>query len=193
MPDYYEVNAKEYFAQTFQTNMTEAYGHFLPKLACGSRILDLGSGSGRDAVYFSRHGYEVTALEPSHSLCEEIHRHFYGEIVCSSIENYQPARRFDAVWACASLLHLTKEELLRFFTELDKYLKPGGLLYASGKNGIQTGRCGDGRYFLEFSEALLQEILEAAAYLEIDEIWYSKDVSGRSEFRWMNFVLKYQE
>lgn len=190
MPDYYEINAKNYFAQTFQTDMTEAYGHFLPKLACGSRILDLGSGSGRDAIYFSKQGFEVTALEPSHSLCEEIHRHFDGEIVCSSIENYHPARRFDAVWACASLLHLTKDELLRFFTELDKYLKPGGLLYASGKNGIQTGRCGDGRYFLEFNEALLQEILGIAAYLEIDEIWYSKDVSGRSEFQWMNFVLK---
>lgn len=193
MPDYYEVNAKKYFAETFQADMTEVYRHFLPKLACGSRILDLGSGSGRDAVYFSKQGFEVTALEPSHSLCEEIHRHFDGEIVCSLIENYQPDRRFDAVWACASLLHLTKNELLRFFTGLDKYLKPGGLVYASGKNGIQTGRCGDGRYFLEFNEALLQEILEAAAYLEIDEVWYSKDVSGRNEFQWINFVLKYQE
>ena len=44
MPDYYEINAKNYFAQTFQADMTEAYEHFLPKLACGSRILDFGFG-----------------------------------------------------------------------------------------------------------------------------------------------------
>lgn len=188
MPDYYEVHAKEYFARICQTDMTELYGHFLPRLGSGSRILDLGSGSGRDAVYFSRQGFEATTLEPSRNLCEEICRHFDGEIVCSSIEAYQPDRKFDAIWACASLLHLTKTGLLKFFAEIDRYLKPGGILYASRKNGIQTGICGDGRYFLEFNEALLMEILETAP-LKAEEIWYSEDAMERGGFRWMNFIL----
>lgn len=189
MSDYYEANAKEYCARTFQTDMTELYGHFLPRLAAGSRILDLGSGSGRDAVYFSRQGFEVTALEPSHGLCEEMRKHFDGEIVCAFIEEYQPDRRFDAVWACASLLHLGKENFLRFFAESDRYLKPGGIVYASGKNGIQTGICEDGRFFLEFDEMLLREILETAPFLKACEIWYSEDTMERDGFRWMNFIL----
>jgi protein-L-isoaspartate O-methyltransferase len=28
------------------------------------RILDIGSGSGRDAAYFAKQGHEVTAVEP---------------------------------------------------------------------------------------------------------------------------------
>lgn len=192
MPDYYEVNAKEYFAQTFQTDMSEIYQHFIPKLTAGCRILDLGSGSGRDAVYFDKQGFEVTALEPSYGLCKKMHEYFDGEIVCLSIEKYQPARKFDAIWACASLVHLTKAELLTFFAEIDRYLKPGGVIYVSGKNGIQTGTHSDGRFFLEFNETLLREILETAS-LRVEEIWYSEDAVGRNEFQWMNFVLKYQE
>ena len=37
----------------------------------GSRILDVGAGSGRDAAWLARHGYEVTAVEPSAGMRKE--------------------------------------------------------------------------------------------------------------------------
>lgn len=189
--NYYDVYAKEYVMQTLQADMTDTYQHFLPRIPSGGRILDLGSGSGRDAVYFSKQGFEVTALEPSRGLCGEIQRRFDGEIVCLPIEEYHPDRKFDAIWACASLLHLSREELLDFFAGIDKYLKPGGTIYASGKNGIQTGICEDGRFFLEFDERLLQEIVQIAFGLKAEKLWYSMDTKGRSGFRWINCILKY--
>ncbi len=190
--NYYDMHAEEYFIQTFHEDMTDTYRHFLPRLPAGCRILDLGSGSGRDAVYFRKQGYEVTALEPSKRLCEWMKRQFDGEIVCQSIGEYHPARKFDAIWACASLLHLRKEDLLKFIAGISEYLKPGGIMYVSGKNGIQTGKCQDGRFFLEFDEILLREIIETAPGLKIEELWYSGDAAGRIRFQWMNFILKYR-
>lgn len=191
--NYYETHAKEYFTQTFQADMTDTYSRFLPRLPTGGRVLDLGSGSGRDAVYLKKQGFEVTALEPSRRLCEEIQRQFDGEIVCLPIEKYYPVRKFDAIWACGSLLHLAKGNLLSFFAGIDRYLRPGGIVYVSGKNGIQTGIGEDGRYFLEFDEMLFQEILQKSPDLKAEEFWYSMDAAGRAGFRWMNFILKYRE
>ena len=86
--------------------MSEQYRRFLPLLRERARILDVGSGSGRDACYFQKKGYQVTALEPSKNLCREIRKVFSGKIVCSDIQSYQPNQRFDGIWACASFLHL---------------------------------------------------------------------------------------
>lgn len=190
MCKYYEINAKRYAEQTFSADMSEQYKRFFPLLREQARILDVGSGSGRDACYFQKKGYQVTALEPSKNLCREIRKVFSGEIVCSDIQNYRPDQRFDGIWACASFLHLQEREVLRFFEKINLYLNDNGIVYLSGKNGIPTGEAADGRYFLEFTEQLVEEILSVNRHINLKELWYTEDVSGRKGFQWMNIILK---
>ena len=190
MCNYYESNAEHYAAETFFADMSEQYQRFLPLLKKGAKILDVGSGSGRDACYFQKHGYQVTALEPSKNLCREIRKVFSGEIICSDIQNYRPKERYDGIWACASLIHLQEEEILRFFEKIDLYLNDNGVVYVSGKNGIPTGEGEDGRFFLEFTEQLVEKILTVNEQLKPEQLWYTEDVSGRQGFRWLNVVLR---
>lgn len=114
MCEYYEINAKQYAEATFSADMSEQYQRFLLLLKEGATILDIGSGSGRDACYFQKMGYQVTALEPSTHLCKEIQKVFSGTIVCSDIQHYLPDQQFDGIWACASFLHLQGKEILDF-------------------------------------------------------------------------------
>ena len=190
MCKYYEINAKRYAKETFPADMSEQYKRFLPLLREYARILDVGSGSGRDACYFQKKGYQVTALEPSKNLCREIRKVFSGEIVCSDIQSYQPDQRYDGIWACASFLHLQEKEVLSFFEKINLYLNEKGIVYLSGKNGITIGKAADGRYFLEFTEQLVGKILAVNDRMKLEELWYTEDVSGRKGFRWMNIVLK---
>lgn len=190
MCKYYEINAKRYAKETFPADMSEQYKRFLPLLREYARILDVGSGSGRDACYFQKKGYQVTALEPSKNLCREIRKVFSGEIVCSDIQSYQPDQRYDGIWACASFLHLQEKEVLSFFEKINLYLNENGIVYLSGKNGITIGKAADGRYFLEFTEQLVGKILAVNDRMKLEELWYTEDVSGRKGFRWMNVVLK---
>lgn len=189
MCEYYEINAKRYAEETFSVDMSEQYKKFLPLLREQARILDLGSGSGRDACYFQKKGYQVTALEPSKNLCREIRKVFSGKIVCSDIQSYQPEQRFDGIWACASLLHLQEKEVLSFFEKINLYLNDNGIIYLSGKNGLPTGEVPDGRYFLEFTEALKEKILVTNERMKLEELWYTEDVSGRKGFRWVNMIF----
>lgn len=190
MCEYYEINAEQYAADTFGADLSEQYGKFLPLLPGQAKILDLGSGSGRDTCFFSKNGYRVTALEPSKKLCREIRKVFDGEIVCANIQSYQPEERFDGIWACASLIHLTEKELLWFFEHIGQYLKEDGVLYLSGKNGILTGETADGRFFLEFTEALMERILAGNKQMTLEQIWYTTDAGGRKGFRWLNAIFR---
>ena len=190
MSNYYESNAERYASETFSADMSEQYQRFLPLLKKGAKILDVGSGSGRDAFYFQKHGYQVTALEPSKNLGREIRKVFSGEIVCSDIQSYQPMERYDGLWACASLIHLQEEEILCFFKKMDMYLSDNGIVYASGKCGISTGEVADGRFFLEFTEQLVEKILTVNKQLQLEQLWYTEDVRGKRGFRWLNVVLR---
>ncbi len=190
MSNYYESNAERYAEETFSADMSEQYQRFLPLLKKGAKILDVGSGSGRDVCYFQKQGYQVTALEPSKNLCREIRKVFPGEIVCSDIQNYRSTERYDGIWACASLIHLQEEEILCFFKKIDMYLNNNGIVYASGKSGIFTGEVEDGRFFLEFTEQLVEKILTVNKQLKLEQLWYTEDVSGRRGFRWLNVVLR---
>ena len=190
MCNYYESNAEHYAAETISADMSEQYQRFLPLLKDRAKILDVGSGSGRDACYFQKHGYQVTALEPSKNLCREIRKVFSGEIVCSDIQNYQPVEQYDGIWACASLIHLQEEEVLCFFEKIDLYLNDNGIVYVSGKNGTPTGKAEDGRYFLEFTEQLVEKILMVNEQLKLEQLWYTEDVNGRKGFRWLNVIFR---
>ena len=82
------------------------------------------------------------------------------------------------------------EEVLCFFGNIDLYLNDNGVVYLSGKNGIYTGEAEDGRYFLEFTEELVENILVVNERMKLKELWYTEDVRGRQGFRWMNIVVK---
>ena len=52
-----------------------------------------------------------------------------------------------------------------------------------GKSGISTGEVEDGRFFLEFTEQLVEKILTVNKQLQLEQLWYTEDVSGRRGFR----------
>ena len=110
--------------------------------------------------------------------------------MCSDIQNYQPVERYDGIWACASLIHLKEEEVLHFFEKIDLYLEDSGIIYVSGKNGISTGEVEDGRFFLEFTEQLVEKILTVNKQLKLEQLWYTEDVNSRKGFRWLNVIFR---
>jgi len=189
--EYYDKNAKEYFDKSVSVDMNELYSRFLEYVPIGGSILDIGCGSGRDLKYFKDQGYHVEGLEPSVELNRLASVHSGCLIHLDTVQHFIPAKQYDAIWACASLLHLTTNELVSFFSRIGIYVKSGGIIFISMKSGIESGKDELGRYFENFDDETLQSILGANAGLSIISMWDSDDNINRNDFRWRNVILKW--
>ena len=68
--EYYNSHAKEYCDLSNNADLTTLYSEFEKHLLPNARILDVGCGSGRDSAYFSKKGFEVTAIDLSIEMCK---------------------------------------------------------------------------------------------------------------------------
>lgn len=183
---YYDTHAEEYYQTTSAPMPDSYYRDFLTLIPPACRILDLGCGSGRDLKYFAEKGYNAEGLDISPSMCEYAHQHSGQPVNCGDCRSWLPNEKYDAVWACASLLHLDEADLLAFFSHLPLLLVRGGIMYASFKRGIHTGNDEKGRYFTNFSEDLEKQILMVNRNITIVNRFVSQDSFGRNGFSWIN-------
>jgi adenylylsulfate kinase-like enzyme/SAM-dependent methyltransferase len=104
-----------------------------PRFEEGSRLLELGCGSGRDAVYFAQQGLQVTALDRSNGAIEACLANHAGkgvEFLCldaAEVGTLAP-RRFDVVYSRFSLHAMTREEENSALADSHALLAAGGLL-----------------------------------------------------------------
>ena len=180
---YYEDHAEEFTVNTINADMKDIRGRFLSYLPAGSRILDFGCGTGRDSKVFHELGYEVSALDGSETLCRIAEEHTGLSVRCLDFRNYTPGEgeHYEGIWACASLLHLKKAELLPVMHALGKALKPEGILYVSFKYGDYEGER-HGRYFTDFTIEGFREFMRMLPEFMMVEHWLTGDVRpGRGE------------
>ncbi|WP_409202796.1 class I SAM-dependent methyltransferase [Vibrio sp. SS-MA-C1-2] len=186
---YYNNNAKGFFDSTVNVNVTELYEQFLPHVPNNGTILDAGCGSGRDSKNFLNLGYQVTAFDASESLVK-LASEYLGLTVSKSTFKTFSAKiaSFDAIWACASLLHVPDKELPSVFLRLGKLLKPNGVFYCSFKYG-EGDKLRNGRLFTDMNEQSLESIIFNSA-LKVKCTWVSSDARPERESeQWLNAIL----
>ena len=188
--DYYNLNAENFIQSTQNVDMHLAQDKFLHLLNEGAAILDFGCGSGRDTRYFLDKGYQVTATDGSAELCRrasdftgiEVKEMLFGEL--DEIDTY------DGIWACSSILHLPKNELLLVIRKMCDALKSTGVIYTSFKYSDFEG-VRNGRYFTDFTEDSFKEFIAEIPELTIEDYWITGDVRpGRGDERWLNLILR---
>ena len=187
--DYYNQHAAEYFAETVDVDLGEQRDVFLAELSPGGQIMDLGCGSGRDSRYFLEKGFAVDALDASKELCK-LAQQFTGiSVQYCTIQEWKPEKAYDGIWACASLLHLKREDLKSFFKNCHGFLKKGGVLFVSAKEGAQTGTDEKGRFLTNFDEMLIRELVYEDSHYEMLRLWRTRDSLGR-ETKWVNLLVR---
>ena len=187
---YYNKNANQFVQGTLSVDFKQSQDRFLSKLSAGAYILDFGSGSGRDAKYFSDKGYLVEATDGSEELCR-LAREYTGIGVRQMLfEELDACEKYDGIWACASILHLRKEALKNVLKKMAAALKTDGIVYASFKYGNFEGER-NGRYFSDFTPEAFKVFIREVAELQMEEYWITEDVRpGRGDEKWLNLILR---
>ena len=188
MNNYYDKNAKDYITNTINCDMSHHYQKFIKYLPSNSKILDIGFGSGRDMIYFKSKGYIVEGIDTSIEFVNNMKSQGYN-VKLESVEDMNYINKYDAIWACASLLHVKRENLEKTFINCLQALKENGILYCSFKYGNQEILAGE-RYFNYINEDIINDLLKNNDFTVLD-IYKSLDVrKERKTEEWINIIIR---
>jgi len=189
--NFYNNNADSFFNSTQSADLTSIYQQFLPLLEPRAHILDAGCGSGRDTKYFLKQGFQVTAFDASEMLVKKASLHTGIKVFHHTFDSFTLVNKqaFDAIWACASLLHVPSKKLTYTFKNLATHLQDRGFFYCSFKYGNDDVER-DGRHFTNVNEKRLSSFIENTT-LHLYRTWLSKDVRpDRQNEQWLNAILQ---
>ena len=188
--DYYNRYAVPYYEETVDASMEEVMKPFVELLSEESEnaeVLDLGCGSGRDTLLLEEYGFYVTPMDGSEEMCKLAEVNTDKEVLQMTYDEMEFDDVFDGIWACASLIHLTEDEMRKVMKKLVQALKENGVLYFSVHKGDRDGIY-HGRYFHDYNRRELQSLMEEYPELEVVDIWTTQDV--RSEKLWLNVLAR---
>ena len=195
--NYYDDNAVEFACQTVSIDMHDLYALFISQLPQRDTqcILDVGCGSGRDANYFAKQGYEVTAIDASAELIQWAQQQHMSSRISwvhldfSSIEKQALENKFTGIWACASLLHVTFLKLPFIIKSLLYTLADDGVMYLSFKYG-EGERVDNVRFFCDMNESRWTTIVANIPQVIEYDIWLSSDKRADCKNAWFNVIIK---
>jgi SAM-dependent methyltransferase len=186
---FYNVEATRYAKQTLTVDLSHIYDRFLNLLPVGASVLDVGCGAGRDLEVFRRRGFRAVGLEPAESLAA-IAREVSGcEVIIGNIEELTRPGEFDGIWACASLLHLSRRRLPLALDRINAALKGEGILFLSVQRGVGEFTSPDGRFYALYQPDEIALAANAAGF-DVIEQWETGDSLAERPIRWINVLAR---
>ncbi len=125
--------ASKHATERFWGSEMDRFKELLPK----GKILEIGSGGGRDAKELIHNGYGYTGTDISQGLLKEAKKANPGVIFLhQSVYDLDfPDDTFDGFWASAVLLHIPKTRINEALQRLHDVVREGGVGFISIKKG----------------------------------------------------------
>ena len=143
---FYRNNAEAYAQRTF-TSRQARLSAFLAMLPPRAAMLELGCGAGGDTAEMLARGFDVRATDGSPEMAAVAARRLGRPVETLLFHELNEVEAYDGVWANACLLHVPREQLATVLSLIWRALKPGGVFFASYKEGDAGGRDTLDRYY----------------------------------------------
>ncbi|NRB39195.1 MAG: class I SAM-dependent methyltransferase [Pseudomonadales bacterium] len=183
--DFYTRNAQALITQYQSLNPEQVHSTWLKHLPkTPSLALDIGAGSGRDALWLAEKGWLVTAIEPNKALRQSIPQHPCIQTLNDHLPFLPdaPRQQYQLILVSAVWMHLTQPQQQQALIRLQKLLSPKGMIIITWRNQADE----QDRQFELVDESLFQD-LQPALNAEIIE---TEDQGGREGVKWKCAVIK---
>jgi SAM-dependent methyltransferase len=171
----YSGSAAAYAAGTaaMPDSVRRLLDRFATALGAGARVLEIGSGPGRDALALEDAGLQVRRTDVTPGFVDLLVSQGHSADLLDPLTDdlLDPAdpRHYDGVWANACLLHVARPDLPPVLSRLAEATREGGLFQLSLKEGDGAGWSTHGnvagpRHFTFWREEPLRAALEAAGW-----------------------------
>ncbi|MBI4138422.1 MAG: class I SAM-dependent methyltransferase [Candidatus Wildermuthbacteria bacterium] len=189
----YNQMAKEYDDETidFWQKFPRTFFDKFAALVKG-KVLDVGSGPGRDGLLLQERGLEVICLDASEAmvnLCKEKGlQSVVGDFISMPFED----NSFNGAWAYTSLLHVSKADISRALNEIRRVLKDGGIFGLGMIEGDteeyrESAGVNMPRWFSFYRKEELEKLLENHGF----RVLYFEELKPRAK-NYLHFITQKQ-
>lgn len=153
------------------------------------KVLDVGSGPGRDGVILQKAGLDVVCLDASEAMIKLSTERGLNSILGDFMQLPFEDGVFDGVWAYTSLLHVPKAEVEKPLSEIARVLKQGGIFglgLIEGDTELYRESSGVGkpRWFSFYTKEEVESLLAKHGF----EILYFEEFEVKKKY--LNFISK---
>lgn len=191
----YDAHAAAYAAGVLAADdlTEEQQRDFARAVGPRARVLEIGSGPGRDAALLEGLGLDVRRTDITPAFVDLLRAQGHAADVLDPLTDdlddpARPGTPYDGVWASASLLHVDRAELPVLLGRVAAATRPGGVLALALKEGdgdawSTHGFVGAPRHFVYWREPALREALDAAGW-DVEQVGHSR--SARTGEPWLD-------
>ena len=194
---YYANNAK-HLSQRYESAKVDNIHSLLLKIfPSKSYLLEIGCGSGRDAGFMHRKGYDVLAIDGSREMIAEAkrcHPELADRLEVTKIPDelhFEPSS-FDGVYCIATLMHLDKSAIDQTIEKVAMILKAGSKFLFSvsvQRDDLDDqGKDEKGRHFTSMSELEWVRCCEKYG-LQFEDSEITGDGLDRDGIVWLTCVV----
>lgn len=167
---------------------------FVAALGNSGRVLEIGSGGGRDALELEKRGIDVRRTDVARGFIDLLHEQGFvadqlDPLTDDLADPRRPGSLYDGVWACASLIHVARKDFPAVLRRLAEATRTGGRLHASVRDGdgeeVSThGTAAAPRRYVEtyWREPALRSAISDAGWAVDEVLRYT----GRPEDYWLS-------
>jgi SAM-dependent methyltransferase len=192
--DGYDHGVEDLAARYEQFSPATVHAAFLDVLPPGADrlALDIGAGSGRDAAWLSRLGFDVVAVEPARRM-RELGQALHPADNIRWLDDRLPALTathrlglaFDVILLSGVFMHLPPDQRARAFRKTVTLLKPGGLLLMS----VRDGAGAPDRPMWPLAGGQIESLARTHG-LAVLKVASGDDLQGRWGVHWTSYVLQ---
>lgn len=178
--------ATDHLTRGFWAEELAAFHRLLP----AGRILEIGSGGGRDARELIEYGYDYVGTDIASGLIAQAQKHNPdATFVQRSVYDLGFEDEFDGFWCSAVLLHIPRDRISEALGQIRHACRAGALGFISVKEGIgeklETDSFGS-RFFTYWQNEDFQKTLSKLSFA-IEYNGY-RPMSERT--RWLTYIVR---
>jgi ubiquinone/menaquinone biosynthesis C-methylase UbiE len=173
---FYDYTTARYAAREIYP-LEQELNRFTELAPNGGLALDIGCGPGQYARALEARGLRVVALDLSQGMLHQAQANKVPRLICADMRRLPiPNECTDGCFACASLLHIPRSQVLQTLVEFRRVLRSGGALYAGVKEGKGeewvSDRHGYERFFVYYQPEEIDQLIQTAGFRIVDH-WIS--------------------
>lgn len=194
--EYYDNHAEEWLQarggmvkQSFWMDEIDIFHGLLSH----GKILEIGSGIGKEAKALDEKGYEYVGIDPSEGLLTIARRNnpMLTFLQHDCFDMNFPENSFDGFWCAATLLHLPKSKIDSALSAIKQVIKHDGIGFISLKKGI--GEIVDektNRFFALYELAEMTEILQRHDFIIEKSYECTGKIAVKKDTEWLCFFVR---